>query len=109
MTQHANDMPTTCQQQQPTKWKEKENEPALELPRQQIAQPALDEGHHPTQEKQPHPPTGGPEATAGSLAHRPRVKPVVDQVLQVLFNSAGEVAAGVAARGEERYTKHFPL
>ena len=60
---------------------------ALELARQQVAQPALEERHHAAQEEEPHAPARRPEAAAGALAHGPRVEAVVDQVLQVLAHA----------------------
>lgn len=78
------------------------NLPALELPRQQVAQPALDQRHHPAEEEDPHPPPGGPEAAPGALTHRPRVEPVVDQVLQVLLVAyAGERKGEPAPKKDE--------
>ncbi len=56
----------------------------LELARQQVAQPALQQGHDAAQEEEPHAPHWRPEAYAGALAHGARVEPVVHQVLQVL-------------------------
>lgn len=58
--------------------------PALELPREQVSQPPLDQRHNPPEEEDPDPPPGRPEAAAGPLAHGSRVEAVVDQVLQVL-------------------------
>ena len=56
---------------------------ALELARQQVAEPALQQRHDAAQEEQPDAPHGRPEADARPLAHRPRVEAVVHDVLQV--------------------------
>lgn len=60
---------------------------SLELPRQQIAQPSLQQWGDAAHEEQPHTPTRRPETAAGALAHRPGVESVVDQVLQVLAHA----------------------
>jgi len=59
----------------------------LELPREEVAQPALQQRHHAAQEEEPHPPARRPEAAARPLADGPGVEPVVDQVLQVLAHA----------------------
>lgn len=64
---------------------------ALELAGQQVAEPALQQGHDAAQEEEPHAPHGRPEAHAGALAHRAGVEPVVNEVLQVLIFRMGEV------------------
>jgi len=56
----------------------------LKLPRQQAAQPLLEERYHPVQEEDPHPPARGPEPNAWSFAYGSCVEPVVNEVLQVL-------------------------
>ena len=63
----------------------------LELPREQVAQPALQQRHDAAQEEEPDAPHGRPEAHAGALAHRARVEAVVDQVLQVLRGKNNQV------------------
>mmetsp|Transcript_14739 Transcript_14739/g.38930 ORF Transcript_14739/g.38930 Transcript_14739/m.38930 type:complete len:664 (+) Transcript_14739:435-2426(+) len=60
---------------------------ALELPRQQVAQPTLQQRHNTAEEEEPHTPAWCPEATAGALADGARVESVVDQVLQVLAHA----------------------
>mmetsp|Transcript_33281 Transcript_33281/g.109100 ORF Transcript_33281/g.109100 Transcript_33281/m.109100 type:complete len:1053 (+) Transcript_33281:4096-7254(+) len=60
---------------------------ALELPRQQVAQPTLQKRHDATEEEEPHAPAWCPEATARPLADWARVESVVDQVLQVLAHA----------------------
>lgn len=59
----------------------------LELARQQVAQPAFQQRCDAAQEEEPDAPAGRPDTAAGTLAHRTRVEPVVDQVLQVLENT----------------------
>mmetsp|Transcript_31892 Transcript_31892/g.87345 ORF Transcript_31892/g.87345 Transcript_31892/m.87345 type:complete len:298 (-) Transcript_31892:756-1649(-) len=56
----------------------------LELAREQVAQPALEQRRDAAQEEEPHAPAGRPDAAARPLADRSRVEAVVDQVLQVL-------------------------
>mmetsp|Transcript_7034 Transcript_7034/g.20668 ORF Transcript_7034/g.20668 Transcript_7034/m.20668 type:complete len:555 (-) Transcript_7034:1166-2830(-) len=60
---------------------------ALELAREQVAEPALQERHDAAEEEEPHAPARRPEAAAGALAHGARVEAVVDQVLQVLAHA----------------------
>ena len=71
---------------------------ALKLPGQQIAQPALQQGHHPSQEEQPHTPHGRPEAHAWALAYWARVEPVVDQMFQILQHQLPPQRAELQAR-----------
>eukprot|EP00965_Chrysotila_dentata_P150735 4980259-Pleurochrysis_carterae.AAC.1 len=59
----------------------------LELAREQVAQPALEQRHHAAQEKEPHAPAGRPDAAARALAHGASVEAVVDKVLQVLAHA----------------------
>ena len=58
--------------------------PTLKLPCQQVAQPPLQQGHDTSEEEEPNPPHGSPEPYTWTLAHRPGVESVVDQVLDVL-------------------------
>ncbi|CAN8015572.1 unnamed protein product, partial [Ixodes persulcatus] len=70
---------------------------SLELPGQQVAQPALQQGGDAPHEEEPHPPAGGPDPAARALAHgalehtrergTPPVEAVVDQVLEVLAHA----------------------
>ena len=57
---------------------------ALELPREQVAEPPLQQRHDAAQEEQPHPPHRRPEPDTRTLADGTRVEPVVDEVLEVL-------------------------
>lgn len=57
---------------------------ALELTGEQVAEPALEQGHDAAHEEEPDAPAGSPEADTGTLADRTGVEPVVDQVLEVL-------------------------
>ena len=56
----------------------------LKLAREQVAQPALEQGHNAAQEEQPYAPGRRPKSDAGALAHGARVEAVVNEVLQVL-------------------------
>ena len=60
---------------------------ALELARQQVLQPALQQRHDAAQEEQPHAPAREPEPAARTLAHGARVESVVDEVLEVLAHA----------------------
>mmetsp|Transcript_94895 Transcript_94895/g.290284 ORF Transcript_94895/g.290284 Transcript_94895/m.290284 type:complete len:331 (+) Transcript_94895:4370-5362(+) len=60
---------------------------ALELARQQVPEPPLQERDDAAEEEEPHPPARRPKAAAGALADGARVEAVVDQVLQVLAHS----------------------
>ena len=60
---------------------------ALELTRQQVLQPALQQRDDAAQEEEPHAPAGEPEAAAGALADGPGVEAVVDEVLEVLAHA----------------------
>ena len=60
---------------------------ALELPAEEVAEPALQERHHPEDEEEPDEPAGRPDAAARPLAHRPSVEAVVDDVLQVFSHA----------------------
>ena len=55
----------------------------FELPGQQISQPPLEQGGHPSHEKHPRPPRRPPDSAAGPLANWAGVKPVVNYVLQI--------------------------
>ena len=57
---------------------------ALKLSSKQVAKPALKQWHNTAQEKEPHTPSGRPEANTRAFAHRACVEPVVDDVLQIL-------------------------
>mmetsp|Transcript_62206 Transcript_62206/g.196852 ORF Transcript_62206/g.196852 Transcript_62206/m.196852 type:complete len:623 (-) Transcript_62206:2053-3921(-) len=59
----------------------------LELPRQQVPEPPLQQRHNAAEEEEPHPPHGSPEPHAWALADWARVETVVDQVLQVLAHA----------------------
>mmetsp|Transcript_4532 Transcript_4532/g.13244 ORF Transcript_4532/g.13244 Transcript_4532/m.13244 type:complete len:1314 (+) Transcript_4532:2393-6334(+) len=59
----------------------------LELAREKVAQPPLEEGHDAAEEEEPHAPARRPEAAAGPLAHGSRVEAVVDEVLEVLAHA----------------------
>mmetsp|Transcript_61033 Transcript_61033/g.143984 ORF Transcript_61033/g.143984 Transcript_61033/m.143984 type:complete len:850 (-) Transcript_61033:159-2708(-) len=61
--------------------------PALELPRQQVSEPPLEQRHHPAEEEEPHAPARSPEPDAGTLSDRAGVEAVVDEVLQVLAHA----------------------
>jgi hypothetical protein len=60
---------------------------ALELPAEEVAEPALQERRHPAHKEEPDAPAGRPEPAARPLPHRPRVEPVVDHVLQVFAHA----------------------
>jgi hypothetical protein len=60
---------------------------ALELPAEEVAEPALQKRRHPAHEEEPDPPAGRPEAAARPLPHRPSVEAVVDHVLQVFAHA----------------------
>ena len=59
----------------------------LELAREQVAKPALEQRDDAAQEEQPDAPHGRPEAHARPLTHGPGVEPVVNQVLQILAHA----------------------
>ena len=61
--------------------------PPFELAREQVAQPALEQGDDAAQEKEPDAPHGRPEADAGALADGARVEAPVDEVLEVLAHA----------------------
>lgn len=56
----------------------------FELPRQQVAQPPLEQRNDTPHEEQPYPPSRRPEANTRPLPNRSSVEPRVNQVLQVL-------------------------
>lgn len=61
--------------------------PPLELSRQQVAKPPLEQRHDASQEEEPDPPGGGPEAHTGPLPNGPGVESVVYEMFQVLAHS----------------------
>mmetsp|Transcript_13659 Transcript_13659/g.18096 ORF Transcript_13659/g.18096 Transcript_13659/m.18096 type:complete len:218 (-) Transcript_13659:2714-3367(-) len=60
---------------------------AFELPRQKVAEPALEERHDPAEEKEPDTPARCPEAAARAFAHRTRIEAVVDEMLEILAHA----------------------
>ena len=60
---------------------------ALELAREQVAQPALQERSDAAEEKEPHAPSGRPDAAARAFTDGSRVESVVDEVLEVLAHA----------------------
>ena len=60
---------------------------SLELTREQIAKPTLEQWRDATQEEQPDAPAGRPKSTAGSFAHRTRVKSIINKMLQVFAHA----------------------
>lgn len=56
----------------------------LKLSCQQIAKPTLQQRHNSSEEEEPNPPHGSPEPYTWTLAHRPCIESVVDQVLDIL-------------------------
>ena len=60
---------------------------ALELAREEVPQPALQERDDAAEEEDPDAPHGGPEAAPGALAHGSGVEAVVDEVLEVLAHA----------------------
>ena len=59
----------------------------LELTREQIAQPTFEQRRNTTQEKQPDPPAWRPKAAARPFAHRPRIKSIIYEMLQVFAHA----------------------
>lgn len=59
----------------------------LELTRQKVSKPALQQRSDSAHEEQPDSPSRRPEAATGSFADRSRVEAVVNQMLQVLAHS----------------------
>ena len=60
---------------------------ALELAREEVAEPPLEERDDAAQEEEPHAPAGRPEADAGTFADGPSVEARVDDVLEVLAHT----------------------
>lgn len=61
--------------------------PALELTREEVAQPALEEGNDSTKEEEPDAPSGRPEPDSRSLADGSRVEARVDLRSRALISS----------------------
>lgn len=70
----------------------------LELTREQVAEPTLEERDDATHEEQPYTPAGCPETDTRALANRTRVEAVVDEVLEILRhpNLPHQLRAGVS-------------
>ena len=60
---------------------------SFKLTREQIAQPAFEEGRNSAEEKEPDSPSGRPNAASGALTDRSSVESVINQVLQILAHA----------------------
>ena len=56
----------------------------FELTGQQVTKPMLEQRYDTTHEEYPNTPSWRPETTTGTLADRPRIEPVIDQMLEIL-------------------------
>ena len=61
--------------------------PTLELTREQVPKPSLEERDNSPHKEEPYSPSRCPETTTRPLSNRTAVKPVVDEMLQVLAGS----------------------
>jgi hypothetical protein len=57
---------------------------SLEMTREKVSKPPLEQRDDSTKEKEPHSPAGSPETATRTFTDRTGVKTVVDQVLQIL-------------------------
>eukprot|EP01137_Pigoraptor_chileana_P034039 Opistho-2@25961 len=60
---------------------------ALKLTREEVAQPALEQGDNATEEEHPHPPARRPKTASGALPDRASVEAIVNDVLEILAHA----------------------